>query len=252
MGELGIALVAGALTTLNPCVFPILPLVVGSALQEQRGAPLLMGLGMATSFALLGLLTGLLAGSVGLDTDQVRTASAVLLIAFGLAMMVPQAKEWFARLVSPLADRASALSTGLSGSGTVAAGDGIAPRAGNGMLRALGMGMLLGFVWTPCSGPLLASTLTLAASGGALKAAGTLGVFGLGAAIPLISVGYLSRATLNRLRAWVIAHGSRAQQIMGALLILVGMLVLLGGDKALETALNRWLPSSWLSLTTRF
>ena len=252
MGELGIALVAGALTTLNPCVFPILPLVVGSALQEQRGAPLLMGLGMAAAFALLGLLTGLLAGSVGLDTDQVRTASAVLLIAFGLAMMLPQGKEWFARLVSPLADRASALSTGLSGSGTVAGADGIAPTAGSGMLRALGMGMLLGFVWTPCSGPLLASTLTLAASGGALKAAGTLGVFGLGAAIPLVSVGYLSRATLNRLRAWVIAHGSRAQQVMGALLVLVGLLVLLGGDKALETALNRWLPSSWLSLTTRF
>lgn len=252
MGELGIALVAGALTTLNPCVFPILPLVVGSALQEQRGAPLLMGLGMAAAFALLGLLTGLLAGSVGLDTDQVRTASAVLLIAFGLAMMIPQAKEWFARLVSPLADRASALSTGLSGAGTVAGADGVAPTAGSGMLRALGMGMLLGFVWTPCSGPLLASTLTLAASGGALKAAGTLGVFGLGAAIPLVSVGYLSRATLNRLRAWVIAHGSRAQQVMGALLVLVGLLVLLGGDKVLETALNRWLPSSWLSLTTRF
>ncbi len=252
MGELGIALVAGALTTLNPCVFPILPLVVGSALQEQRGAPLLMGLGMAAAFALLGLLTGLLAGSVGLDTDQVRMASAVLLIAFGLAMMIPQAKEWFARLVSPLADRASALGTGLSGSGTVAAGGGGAAPAGSGMLRALAMGMLLGFVWTPCSGPLLASTLTLAASGGALKAAGTLGVFGLGAAIPLISVGYLSRAALNRLRAWVIAHGSRAQQVMGALLVLVGLLVLLGGDKALETALNRWLPSSWLSLTTRF
>lgn len=249
MGELGIALVAGALTTLNPCVFPILPLVVGSALQENRAAPLLMGLGMAGAFALLGLLTGLLAGSIGLDQDLVRTASAVLLIGFGLAMMVPQAKELFARAVSPLADRASALSAGLSGGGI--GPDAAAPaRMGTG--RALAMGMLLGFVWTPCSGPLLASTLTLAATGGALQASGTLGVFGLGAAIPLMSVGYLSRSALGRLRAWVIAHGSRTQQLMGALLALVGLMVLLGADKMMEAALNRWLPSGWLSLTTRF
>lgn len=244
MGELGIALLAGALTTLNPCVFPILPLVVGSALQDNRAAPLLMGLGMASAFALLGLLTGLLADSVGLDPDYVRTGSAVLLIAFGLAMMVPQAKELFARLVSPLADRASALSSGLSG-------DGSQPPAFSAG-RALAMGMLLGFVWTPCSGPLLASTLTLAMTGGALKASGTLAVFGLGAAIPLMSVGYLSRATLGRLRNWVITHGTRAQQVMGALLVLVGLMVLLGADKAMEAALNRWLPSGWLSLTTRF
>ncbi len=249
MGELGIALIAGALTTLNPCVFPILPLVVGSALQDHRAAPLLMGLGMAGAFALLGLLTGLLADSIGLDPDLVRNASAVLLIGFGLAMMVPQAKDLFARAVSPLANRASALSSGLSGGGIGAATD-EPPRFSAG--RALAMGMLLGFVWTPCSGPLLASTLTLAASGGALKASGTLAVFGLGAAIPLMSVGYLSRATLGRLRAWVIAHGTRAQQVMGALLAAVGVLVLLGADKMLEAALNRWLPSGWLSLTTRF
>ncbi len=241
MGELGIALAAGALTTLNPCVFPILPLVVGSALQDNRAAPLLMGLGMAAAFALLGLLTGLLADSIGLDADLVRMASAVLLIVFGLAMMIPQAKDVFARLISPLADRASALNAGLEG------------RTGSaGALRALAMGVLLGFVWTPCSGPLLASTLTLAAAGGAAKASGTLAIFGLGAAIPLVSVGYLSRSTLGRLRSWVIAHGTRAQQVMGALLALVGLMVLLGADKALEAAANRWLPSGWLALTTRF
>ena len=156
MGELGIALLAGALTTLNPCVFPILPLVVGSALQDHRAAPLLMGLGMAASFALLGLLTGWLADSVGLDPDLVRTASAVLLMAFGFAMMVPQGKELFARLVSPLADRASALSSGLSGGSAVVAGDATVRASGNVALRSLAMGMLLGFVWTPCSGPLLA------------------------------------------------------------------------------------------------
>ncbi len=243
MGELGLALIAGALTTLNPCVFPILPLVVGSAVQDSRVAPLLMGAGMAMAFALLGFLTGLLAGASGFDQDLVRQVSAVLMIVFGLALLLPQGKEVFARVLSPLADRASAMSTQLDGTGSSMLG---------GAARSLGMGLLLGFVWTPCSGPLLASTLTLAATGGAASATLTLALFGLGAAIPLISVGYLSRAALGRLRGCVLAHGERTQQLMGALLAAIGLMVLLGADKALESALIRLLPSSWLSLTTRF
>jgi cytochrome c biogenesis protein CcdA len=243
MGELGLALIAGALTTLNPCVFPILPLVVGSAVQDSRIAPLLMGVGMATAFALLGFLTGLLAGASGFDQDLVRQVSAVLMIVFGLALLLPQGKAVFARLLSPLADRASALGTQLGGSH---------PSARGGVAHSLGMGLLLGFVWTPCSGPLLASTLTLAATGGAANATLTLAIFGLGAATPLISVGYLSRAALGRLRGWVLAHGERTQQLMGALLAAIGLMVLLGADKALESTLIRLLPSSWLSLTTRF
>jgi cytochrome c biogenesis protein CcdA len=243
MGELGLALIAGALTTLNPCVFPILPLVVGSAVQDSRLAPLLMGAGMAIAFALLGLLTGLLAGASGFDQDLVRQVSAVMMIVFGLVLLLPQAKAVFARLISPLANRASALGTQLDASRTSATG---------GAARSLGMGVLLGFVWTPCSGPLLASTLTLAATGGAASATLILAVFGLGAAIPLISVGYLSRASLVRLRGWVLAHGERTQQLMGALLAAIGLMVLLGADKSLESVLTRLLPSVWLSLTTRF
>ena len=49
--ELGLALAAGSLTTLSPCVFPILPLVVGGAVQANRLAPVAMGLGMVASFA---------------------------------------------------------------------------------------------------------------------------------------------------------------------------------------------------------
>jgi len=243
MGELGLALIAGALTTLNPCVFPILPLVVGSAVKDSRIAPLLMGVGMATAFALMGSLTGLLTGTFGFDQDLLRQVSAVLMIIFGLALLLPLGKAVFARLLSPLADRASALGTQLSGS---------YPLAPSCAAHSLGMGLLLGFVWTPCSGPLLASTLTLAATGDAANATLTLATFGLGAAIPLISVGYLSRAALGRLREWVLAHSERTQQLLGALLASIGLMVMHGADKVLESALIRLLPSSWLSLTTRF
>jgi cytochrome c biogenesis protein CcdA len=237
MGSLGLSLLAGSLTTLNPCVFPILPLVVGAAVQANRLAPLFMGLGMATAFASLGILTALLADAIGFDQESVRQGTALLLIVLGVTMVLPQAKGLFSRLVSPLANKANDLSGSLP-QGSV--------------LGAFGMGMLLGLIWTPCSGPLLASTLSLAASEGPARAGVMLGVFGLGAALPLVSIGYLSRSTLGRLRQWVLQHGDRAQQIMGGLLVAVGLLVITGADKVLEAWLVQLMPQAWLDLTTRF
>ena len=60
LAQLGFSLAAGSLTTLSPCVFPILPLVLGGAVQANRLAPLAMGAGMALSFALIGMALGLL------------------------------------------------------------------------------------------------------------------------------------------------------------------------------------------------
>jgi cytochrome c biogenesis protein CcdA len=163
------------------------------------------------------------------------------MVMFGLIMAIPQTKDLFSRIISPMANQASALSANLDKRSSQFV-----------LLRALLMGTLLGFVWTPCSGPLLGSTLSLAASGGAVSATVTLAFFGLGAAIPLISVGYLSRSTLGRVRAWVISHGARAQQIMGIFLATVGLMVLFHLDKMFEAAMIRILPESWTRFTTMF
>ncbi|MDF6609517.1 cytochrome c biogenesis protein CcdA, partial [Escherichia coli] len=56
--QLALSVAAGSLTTLSPCVFPVLPLVVGGALQGNRFAPVAMGLGMTASFAGVGMLVG--------------------------------------------------------------------------------------------------------------------------------------------------------------------------------------------------
>ena len=71
-GHLLLALAAGGLTTLSPCVFPLLPLVVGGSLQGHRAGPLAMGLGMTLSFAPIGLLVGLAGPALGIDGDSVR------------------------------------------------------------------------------------------------------------------------------------------------------------------------------------
>jgi len=236
--EVGLSLAAGSLTTLSPCVFPLLPLVLGGALQNHRLAPVALGLGMALSFAGIGVLVGTVGQAVGLDTDVVRIAGGWLLIAFALVMLVPAWSERFTQMMTPLASGAQAASSRLSG-GSLAG--------------ALGMGALLGLVWSPCSGPLLASALTLVASeGGGVRGGVILGLFGIGAAVPLVIVAYASRAGFLRARGWLLARVARIKTGFALLLGAMGVAILTGADKWLEARIVALLPEGWLRLTVLF
>ena len=236
--DLGLAWVAGSLTTLNPCVFPLLPLVLGGALQANRWAPVAMGAGMVAAFAMLGLLVGVAGDALGIDPDVISLVGAWLLITFGLVMLVPALNERFTRLVTPLASGAHAATTRLD-SGSLGG--------------AFATGGLLGMVWSPCSGPMLASALTLVATeGGAAQGTMILGMFGLGAASVLVAVAYASRSGFGRVRGWVLTHMDKVKKGFGFFVLLVGVAILSGGDKWLEAQMVQLLPEGWINLTTRF
>lgn len=233
--QLGLSLAAGSLTTLSPCVFPLLPLVLGGALQRSRMAPVAMGVGMTLSFAGIGMVLGSLGPALGVDSDTVRTAGAALLIAFALVMLIPALGERFTRWMLPIASSANAASARLdSGS----------------LLGAFLLGGVLGLVWSPCSGPLLGSALSLVASeGGVARGGVVLGIFGLGAAIPLVAVAYASRSGFNRVRDWVMARIERVRHGFAVLLGAMGVAILTGADKWVEARVLQWLPDSWVNLT---
>ncbi|MCU0898792.1 MAG: cytochrome c biogenesis CcdA family protein [Burkholderiales bacterium] len=233
--QLGLSVAAGSLTTLSPCVFPMLPLVVGGAMQSNRLAPVAMGAGMIASFAGIGMLLGAAGPALGIDGDTVRFAGALLLIAFAAVMLVPALSERFSRWMLPIASSANAASSRLDGSS---------------LAGALALGAVLGLVWSPCSGPLLGSALTLVASeGGVLRGGVVLGLFGLGAAIPLVLVAYASRNGFTRARGWIMARIGAVQKGFAVLLAAMGVAILTGGDKWLEARVLAWLPESWVNLT---
>lgn len=235
LGHLFLALAAGGLSTLNPCVFPLLPLVVGGSLQSHRAGPVFMGLGMVASFALIGLLVGVAGPALGIDSDNIRTAGGGLLLLLGAVMLVPALNEHFTRLMTPLASGADGLSSRIN-----------ATSLGGSFL----LGGLLGLVWSPCSGPLLISALTLVASeGGALRGTLILGAFGLGAAVPLIAAAYASRAGFARMRGWVLGHIKALKTGFGVLLVSLGIAILMNWDKRLEALVIPFLPDWWVSLT---
>ncbi|HSW27437.1 MAG TPA: sulfite exporter TauE/SafE family protein, partial [Burkholderiaceae bacterium] len=198
-------------------------------------APVAMGLGMMASFAAIGMLLGALGPALGIDGDVVRHAGAAMLIAFALVMLVPALGERFSQWMLPIASAANAASTRLDG---------------RSLLSAAALGAVLGLVWSPCSGPLLGSALTLVASeGGVLRGGVVLALFGLGAAVPLVVVAYASRSGVARMRDWVLPRIERVRRGFAVLLGLMGLAVLTGSDKWLEARVLRWLPDAWVNLT---
>ena len=236
--QLGMSGVAGALSTLSPCVLPLLPVVVGAvAHTHHRVGPIVMGAGMVASFAAIGVTLGALGPALGIDSGHVRVAAGVLLLVIAGVMLVPDVGERTPAWLSAVASAAQQAAARLH------------PER---LTGAFVLGGLLGLVWTPCSGPLLGSGLALIATrGGLLNGGLILGFFGVGAALPLIGAAYLSRALFLRLRGWALGHASGLRHGFAVLIGLMGIGVLTGADRRLEAALLDLLPDAWLALLTR-
>ena len=237
-GALALAFVAGLLSILSPCVLPILPVVLGAAASEQRWGPAVLAVGLAISFVAIGLFAATIGYSFGLDADVFRRAAAALMIVVGTVLLVPRFQARLALAGAPLASWGDRHFAGARG---------------NGLAGQLWVGLLLGAVWTPCVGPTLGAASILAAQGRNLGQVGaTMLAFGLGAALPLAALGALSRDALLRWRARLAAGGAGARAAFAILLVAIGLLVLTGLDKRVETFVVDHSPQWVTDLTTRF
>jgi cytochrome c biogenesis protein CcdA len=237
-GSLGVGLLAGVLSTLSPCVLPILPLVLAGAAAAHRFGMLALAAGLTLSFTVVGLFVATIGFSLGFDGDVLRVASAVLLAALGLVLLSGAAQDRLAVAASGLGDAGSRLLTRLS------------PAGWSGQLV---IGCVLGAVWSPCVGPTLGAASVLAAQGkDLLSVASVMLAFGLGASLPLLLVGALSREAMRRWRGRMAGAGRGGKFALGVGAVLVALLILTGADHAIETAAVAATPDWLTDLTTRF
>ena len=90
------------------------------------------------------------------------------------------------------------------------------------------VGMAFAFGWTPCLGPILAAILTFAAQSGSMVAGGVLlGAYALGLGVPFLLAALFIRPFLRWMRAFR-RHLGRGEKAMGALLMLVGLMMITG------------------------
>jgi cytochrome c biogenesis protein CcdA len=234
----GLAFVAGLLSILSPCVLPLLPIVLGAAQSRHRLGPAALGLGLALSFTLVGLFVATIGFAIGLDGDLFRRIGGAVMILIGAVLLVPSAQRALATAGGPLTEWAHGPMRGLEEKGPVG---------------QAAMGLLLGLVWAPCVGPTLGAASVLAAQGENLGLVFlTMLTFGVGAALPLVLVGLASRPLLARLRGRVAGAGQTGKTVLGVLLLLMGLLIISGLDRALETWLVDVSPMWLTQLTTRY
>jgi len=223
-----LALAAGVFSILSPCVLPLVPIVLGTAVAEHRFGPVALAAGLAVSFTAIGLFVATIGYSIGLDSEVFRQVGAALLIAIGAVLVMPR---WQARV---------ALAAGPFGAWAEQKFD---HASHGGLARQFGVGAMLGAVWSPCVGPTLGTASALAAQGRDLgQAALMMLMFGLGSALPLLLLGQLSREAQLRWRGRLLLAGNSGKAVLGCVLIAGGMLVLLNLDKAFEAWLIKAVP----------
>ena len=238
MAGIGLALLAGLLSTLSPCVLPLVPIVIGTALGNHRFGPVALAAGLALSFVVIGLFIATVGFAAGLDQELFRSIAAMLLLLVGGVLLMPRLQLQLATAAGPIGNWAQA-------------------RAGGFSTRGVGgqfaVGLMLGAVWSPCVGPTLGAASVLAARAENLTVVTlTMFAFGIGAALPLLVIGMMSREALARWRGHLLAAGSGGKAIMGVMLVAIGGLILTGFDKRIETILVEASPAWLTELTTRF
>ncbi len=229
--DLLLGYLAGLLTLINPCVLPVLPIVLATALQAHRLGPVALAAGMSIAFVTLGLGVAVLGRSVGLSADALSNAAAVLMLVFGLVLLVPRLNAGFAFAPAGIASQADA-------------GIDRVDRSGLGG-QFLG-GALLGAVWSPCVGPTLGGAISLASQGQNVAWAGAvMTAFAAGVSTIILALGYGARAALHRRRALMARIAARAKPILGVVFVAVGLMLLFRIHHTIEAWLISVLPF-WL------
>lgn len=228
MIEYALAIAAGMATILSPCILPILPIVLATSAGRGREAPLLVISGFVATFAAGGVLIGFLAASSGQLQGAIRSGSIIVLLVAGLACFWPAPFDWLVMQVRQWrAGRASSI-----------------PRTpARGRLGTLLVGASLGLAWTPCAGPVLASVLSLAANSQApARATALLGLYALGAGLPMLLIAYGGNWVTSRL-GFLQRHADSLRRLFGALAVAVAVLQLLQYDVLVSAWITQWLPS---------
>jgi cytochrome c-type biogenesis protein len=260
-----VAVAAGLLSFLSPCVLPLVPAYIGqltrvavrSAVERNDGSALsrwvalrhaiayVAGFGLV--FTALGVTATFAGGALGAYLPALRQVGGLVLIVLGLNLAGILTIARLQRTWQPLlAGGASSLAT--SGGGSVigrlepAPGDGgggnppggslgdrLGARltgSGNAWLASFGLGVIFAVGWTPCIGTILGGILTLAAtSDGVLRGGILLVGYTLGLGIPFLVLGVLYDRSPRILRP-LVRHGRAVTLVGGLLVVAIGVAML--------------------------
>ena len=217
----GLALVAGFVSFLSPCVLPLLPVYLSyisgvsvGRLTTERWAVLRVTLAFVAGFTAVFVLLGAGAGGVGGELLHHRRALTIAagvflvlsgIVVMGLVHLPVNPPSWTPRL--------------------------------RGVPGALLAGAAVCIAWTPCVGPVLGSILTFAGTGSAAGGALLLFVYSLGLGVPFVAAA-VAFDWVGRRLALVRRHYRIFQTVAGLVLVAAGVLFVTGTFDELSRSLS--------------
>ena len=221
------AFLAGFVTILAPCIWPLLPIVLSASSAGGKKRPLGITLGVMTSFTVFTLSISYLEKIFHIDANLFRLIAVIIIGGLGLSMMIPSLGTRFEnlinRLLSPFHNKLQ--------------------KQGTGFGAGYATGFSIGLVWAPCAGPILATIATLAATQAvdAKVVLVTLAyVTGLG--IPLFFFSLFGSWCFARMRRFN-KYTGRIQQVFGLIMIIAALLIYTNYDKTIQVKILNLFPS---------
>ena len=202
-----VAFLAGLITSLSPCVLPVLPILLAGSATGGRRRPYLLVAGLVTSFTLVTLLGAAILDALGLPDDLLRNLGIAMLFLVAATLAWPQLGYWLERPLYRLTRR----------------------RAGD-EAGAFVVGLSLGVVFVPCAGPVLAAVSVLAATSDvSLRLFGTMLAYAVGAAIPMLAIALGGRRVAAALRPrWL-------RPVLAGVVAVTALAIAVGEDKRFQT-----------------
>jgi cytochrome c biogenesis protein CcdA/thiol-disulfide isomerase/thioredoxin len=217
------AVLAGAGTALSPCVLPVLPALLASGGVGGRRRPLGVVIGLTVTFTVTIVGIADVVDGVGLGSDPLRYLAVAVLLLSGLALLVPT-----------VADRVEARMSRLA-----ALGVGGAQNKGEGFRSGLLVGAALGFVYTPCAGPILAAVISVSAASGRSVVVAIAYSLGSGGVLLALTLG--GRSLFDRIRA--AGRGPALQRTLGAVMLITAVAILAGVDVNFDQYVAEHIPN---------
>jgi cytochrome c biogenesis protein CcdA/thiol-disulfide isomerase/thioredoxin len=218
---------AGFVTILAPCIWPLLPIVLSASSGAGKRRPLGITLGVMTSFSMFTLSISYLEKIFHLDANIFRLIAVVIIGLLGVSMMIPALGTAFEnfvnRILSPFQNKIQ--------------------KQGTGFGAGYATGFSIGLVWAPCAGPILATIATLAATqavNGKVILVTLAYVVGLG--IPLFFFSLLGSKAFSKMRQ-VNKYTGKIQQIFGLVMVAAAILIYTNYDKVIQVKILEIFPS---------